>query len=72
MVIKVENGKTYTVDTVNKTVTGGRFQGLFHYTKAVLMVGAEGSFTLADGRVISIGKIVEYVRGLGCEKEKKN
>lgn len=60
MLVYVENGNVYSVDTVNKTISGGRFCGMFRYTNAVLLVGAEGIVTLEDGRVISIGKVVSY------------
>lgn len=60
MQVHVENGNVYTVDTVNKTISGGRFSGVFRYTNAVLIIGVEGSVTLEDGRLITIGKVVSY------------
>ena len=48
MLVYVENGNVYSVDTVNKTISGGRFCGVFRYTNAVLIVGTEGIVTLED------------------------
>lgn len=60
MFVCVDTGDVYTVDTVNKKISGGRFQGTFKYTNAILIIGAEGCVILEDGRVITLGEVVSY------------
>ena len=60
MLVRVENGNVYTVDTNNKTISGGRFEGTFNYTSACLIIGVEGWVDLEDGRRITLGIVVSY------------
>lgn len=60
MLIRVENGNVYCVDQVNKTISGGRFEGTHTYTRACLIVGVEGWVELEDGRKITLGVVVSY------------
>lgn len=60
MLVRVENGNVYTVDKVNKTISGGRFEGTFTYTNACLIIGVEGWVDLEDGRRITLGVVVSY------------
>lgn len=61
MCFKTISGSTYTVDTINKTVSGGNITTPLAFTNARCIVGSSGIINLVDGRTIVTSTIISYI-----------
>lgn len=62
IIIKTKSGSEYFIDTINKTVSGGKLRKTVSYTKCSALVGESGVFYLSDGRILQTSTITAYLR----------
>ena len=59
---KTKNNTKFTIDSVNKTISGGILGDKEHkYIKATILIGFPAEVTLADGRILTTSTVEQYL-----------
>lgn len=59
---KTKNNTEFTVDFVNKTISGGILEkGNHKYINAKILVGSPAEVILADGRILTTSTVEQYL-----------